>query len=224
MVDRIVPATTGRRHRRERCRAWLARCGAGHARAVPAMGDRGRLCRRPPGMGSGRCADGRRCRAVRSDEAAAAQRQPFGSGLPRLPRRLRIHLPSRGADGLCLAHAAADARRSCAHAASRRPAIDLAAYQNVLLERFSNPALPHRTQQIAMDGSQKLPQRLLATVRDNLAAGRSIDLLALAVAGWMRYASGVDEAGREITCQRPDGRRVRAHCRRAARQSAGAGA
>jgi len=79
------------------------------------------------------------------------------------------------------------------------PGVDLAAYQHVLLERFGNPALPHRTQQIAMDGSQKLPQRLLGTVRDNLVAGRSINLLALAVAGWIRYASGSDESGHEIT-------------------------
>jgi fructuronate reductase len=83
------------------------------------------------------------------------------------------------------------------------PGIDLAAYQNALLARFSNPALPHRTQQIAMDGSQKLPQRLLDTVRDNLAARRDIDLLTLAVAGWMRYVSGIDEAGREIVVADP---------------------
>ncbi|MEP6943775.1 MAG: mannitol dehydrogenase family protein, partial [Betaproteobacteria bacterium] len=80
---------------------------------------------------------------------------------------------------------------------------DLGAYQKSLLERFKNPALPHRTQQIAMDGSQKLPQRLLATVRDNLAAGRPIDLLALAVAGWMRYIAGRDESGREIKVADP---------------------
>ena len=73
--------------------------------------------------------------------------------------------------------------------------VDLRSYQDTLVQRFMNPALPHRTQQIAMDGSQKLPQRLLGTVRDNLAAGRSIDLLALAVAGWMRYVGGVDERG-----------------------------
>jgi fructuronate reductase len=81
--------------------------------------------------------------------------------------------------------------------------VDVAAYQNALLERFGNPALPHRTQQIAMDGSQKLPQRLLGTVRDNLAAGRSIELLTLAVAGWMRYVSGSDEAGGEIKVSDP---------------------
>jgi len=81
--------------------------------------------------------------------------------------------------------------------------VDIAAYEASLLARFGNPALPHRTQQIAMDGSQKLPQRLLGTVRDNLAAGRPINLLALAVAGWMRYVSGADEAGREIKVSDP---------------------
>jgi fructuronate reductase len=81
--------------------------------------------------------------------------------------------------------------------------VDLAAYRAALLERFRNPALPHRTQQIAMDGSQKLPQRILGTVRDNLAAGRSIELAALAVAGWMRYVSGRDESGREIKVSDP---------------------
>jgi fructuronate reductase len=81
--------------------------------------------------------------------------------------------------------------------------VDLAAYRDALAERFANPALPHRTRQIAMDGSQKLPQRLLGTVRDNLAANRPIDALALAVAGWMRYAAGVDEAGGAIEVQDP---------------------
>ena len=81
--------------------------------------------------------------------------------------------------------------------------VDLRAYQQALVERFRNPALPHRTQQIAMDGSQKLPQRLLGTVRDNLEAGRSFDLLALAIAGWMRYVGGVDERGREIVVADP---------------------
>jgi fructuronate reductase len=83
------------------------------------------------------------------------------------------------------------------------PDVDVAAYKTALVERFGNPALPHRTQQIAMDGSQKLPQRLLDTVRDNLGAGRPIDCAALAVAGWMRYVSGIDEAGRAIAVSDP---------------------
>ncbi|HKW80678.1 MAG TPA: mannitol dehydrogenase family protein [Casimicrobiaceae bacterium] len=81
--------------------------------------------------------------------------------------------------------------------------VDLRAYQDALAERFSNPALPHRTQQIAMDGSQKLPQRLLGTVRDNLAANRPFDRLALAIAAWMRYVGGIDEDGREIAVSDP---------------------
>jgi fructuronate reductase len=81
--------------------------------------------------------------------------------------------------------------------------VDLPAYREALVTRFANPALPHRTQQIAMDGSQKLPQRILATVRESLAVGRAVPLAALAVAGWMRYVSGRDEAGRPIAVADP---------------------
>ena len=41
------------------------------------------------------------------------------------------------------------------------PGFDLAAYKDALMGRFADPALRHRTVQIAMDGSQKLPYRLL---------------------------------------------------------------
>ncbi len=83
------------------------------------------------------------------------------------------------------------------------PGTDVAGYRRALLDRFRNPALRHRTWQIAMDGSQKLPQRILATMRDRLAAGLSIDGHALVVAGWMRYVSGIDEAGRKIDVRDP---------------------
>lgn len=90
------------------------------------------------------------------------------------------------------------------------PGVDLPAYTRALRERFSNPALRHRTWQIAMDGSQKLPQRLLETIRDRLAAGASIDLLALGVAGWMRYVTGRDEKGGAIDVRDPHAARLRA--------------
>jgi fructuronate reductase len=64
-----------------------------------------------------------------------------------------------------------------------------------LLQRFANPALQHQTHQIAMDGSQKLPQRLLDTVRDRIRAGRPYDRLALAIAAWIHYLRGSDETG-----------------------------
>ena len=83
------------------------------------------------------------------------------------------------------------------------PGQDLAAYTEDLMTRFGNPAIRHRTWQIAMDGSQKLPQRLLSTVRERLAAGLPIPALALAVAAWARYAGGVDEAGRPIDVRDP---------------------
>jgi fructuronate reductase len=81
--------------------------------------------------------------------------------------------------------------------------VDLCAYQALLLERFANPAIRHKTAQIAMDGSQKLPQRLLGPIRDQLRAGGPIGHLALAVAGWMRYAAGRDERGREVAIADP---------------------
>jgi fructuronate reductase len=70
---------------------------------------------------------------------------------------------------------------------------DLAAYKSSLLERFANPALRHRIAQIAMDGSQKLPQRLLGVVRDRLAAGAEPRWAALAVAAWMRHVKTARE-------------------------------
>jgi fructuronate reductase len=69
-------------------------------------------------------------------------------------------------------------------------------YCNSLLARFDNPRLAHLTAQIAMDGSQKLPLRVVPSVRANLARGLPIDRLALAVAAWIRYLAGLDEQGR----------------------------
>lgn len=71
----------------------------------------------------------------------------------------------------------------------------LPGYRAELLARFRNPALRHKLQQIAMDGSQKLPQRLLDTIRARLAAGAPCARLCFAVAGWCQYLAGRDEAG-----------------------------
>ena len=83
------------------------------------------------------------------------------------------------------------------------PGLDLDLYAASLVARFHNPALRHRTWQIAMDGSQKLPQRLLGTIRDRLAARAGFERLALGVAAWMRYATGRDESGRSIDLRDP---------------------
>jgi len=91
----------------------------------------------------------------------------------------------------------------------RQDICDLGAYRDALLERFRNPALRHRTWQIAMDGSQKLPQRLLGTIRDRLAENLPISLTALGVAAWMRYVTGRDEQGSEIDVKDPLAPRLR---------------
>ena len=83
------------------------------------------------------------------------------------------------------------------------PGVDLADYSDALFERYSNSNIRHRTWQIAMDGSQKIPQRLLGTLRENINAGRNSPGLYLAVAGWMRYVSGVDESGQSIDVRDP---------------------
>ncbi|HKS34103.1 MAG TPA: fructuronate reductase [Enterobacteriaceae bacterium] len=81
--------------------------------------------------------------------------------------------------------------------------VDLAHYADMLITRYSNPALRHRTWQIAMDGSQKLPQRMLDSVRWHLVKGSDFSLLALGIAGWMRYVGGVDEQGAAIEVSDP---------------------
>ncbi|MDX7950013.1 mannitol dehydrogenase family protein [Lichenihabitans sp. Uapishka_5] len=83
------------------------------------------------------------------------------------------------------------------------PGLDVSDYAASLLARFRNPALQHRTWQIAMDGSQKLPQRLLGTVRDRLVAGQPFGRLALGIAAWMRYVTGRDERGEAIDVRDP---------------------
>jgi fructuronate reductase len=49
-----------------------------------------------------------------------------------------------------------------------------------------------------MDGSQKLPQRMLDSVRWHLAQHTDFSLLAMGMAGWMRYVGGVDEQGQRL--------------------------
>ncbi len=83
------------------------------------------------------------------------------------------------------------------------PGLDIPAYRAALMARFADPALQHRTRQIAMDGSQKIPQRLLAPIAVRLQRGQSIDILALAVAAWMRWQDGRDDSGAAVIVEDP---------------------
>ncbi len=70
------------------------------------------------------------------------------------------------------------------------PGQDLSAYAAALLARFENPALRHRLVQIAMDGSQKIPQRWLATLAEHQQRGESCPSILTALAAWMRHIRG----------------------------------
>ncbi|MDU8927035.1 mannitol dehydrogenase family protein [Alisedimentitalea sp. MJ-SS2] len=83
------------------------------------------------------------------------------------------------------------------------PDMNMSAYSRQLLERYHNQSIRHATSQIAMDGSQKLPQRILGTIRDNLMRDHPCPGLFLVVAAWMKYASGVDEDGARINVSDP---------------------
>ncbi|MCC5881701.1 MAG: mannitol dehydrogenase family protein [Halomonas sp.] len=72
---------------------------------------------------------------------------------------------------------------------------DIEGYAEQLLYRFANDSLRHRLQQIAMDGSQKLPQRWLHGALARLEAGGQVPCMALGVAAWIRYTLGVDLHG-----------------------------
>lgn len=81
---------------------------------------------------------------------------------------------------------------------------DVVRYKDQLLERFGNRALRHRTLQIAMDGTQKLPQRLLGVIAERRAAGETADHALVAVAGWMRFVSAPsNEQGGSIDVDDP---------------------
>lgn len=70
------------------------------------------------------------------------------------------------------------------------PGQNLAAYADALLDRFANPALHHRLIQIAMDGSQKIPQRWLETLAWHQARGTRCPSLEAAIAAWVAFLRG----------------------------------
>jgi fructuronate reductase len=83
------------------------------------------------------------------------------------------------------------------------PGVSVVGYGDSVLDRFADPAIAHRTRQVAMDGTQKLPQRVLHTIAGRRAAGASPRWGALVVAAWMRYAQGVADDGRALPLDDP---------------------
>ena len=71
------------------------------------------------------------------------------------------------------------------------PATDVAAYRDALLDRFANPRMRHRLDQIAADGSQKLPIRILPVLRAERGAGRTPPGATRALAAWICHLRGL---------------------------------
>jgi fructuronate reductase len=90
------------------------------------------------------------------------------------------------------------------------PGVSVVEYGQSVLERFANPVIEHRTLQVAMDGSQKLPQRVLHTVLDRRSAGAEPRWGALVVAAWMRFAGGRADDGRALPLDDPLAGAIRA--------------
>jgi fructuronate reductase len=88
--------------------------------------------------------------------------------------------------------------------------VSVVAYGEEVLQRFANPAIGHRTVQVAMDGTQKLPQRVLHTIAARRAAGAAPYWGALVVAAWMRFVQGTADDGRALPLNDPLADEIRA--------------
>ena len=81
--------------------------------------------------------------------------------------------------------------------------VDFAAYSDQLISRFGTPANGHRCTQVAIDGSQKIPQRWIAVAEERLANASEIAAISLATAGWIRYVYGINELDEKIAIHDP---------------------
>jgi fructuronate reductase len=70
------------------------------------------------------------------------------------------------------------------------PAEEIEAYRAALLQRYANPRIRHLLRQIAADGSQKVPIRILPTVRAELGQGRVPTGAARVLAAWVCHLRG----------------------------------
>ncbi|MFT7009461.1 MAG: fructuronate reductase [Colwellia sp.] len=76
--------------------------------------------------------------------------------------------------------------------------LDVKAYSDEIIQRFLNPSIRHLLAQIAFDGSQKIQMRILPTIEDNLALGRSTKLLSLSLACWFEFICSALKKGTDI--------------------------
>ena len=96
--------------------------------------------------------------------------------------------------------------------------IDLEKYRDVVLDRFSNPALKDTNQRVAMDAFSKIPAMIAPTIRERLKRGESIESVAMLPALFLAYLKrwhggqipyvyqdqAMDESAAHAICDAPD--------------------
>ena len=197
MVDRITPRTTA-----DDVRAVAEQTG--WADAVPVVTEpftewvlSGDVPGRPPGVGRRRGPVRRRRPPARDAQAAAAQRRTQPAGVRGQRARPRHH---RGGGRRTRSAAAGWTEwwdeAVPVRAAARRRAGRL---PGGAAGRFANPRIRHTLAQIAADGSQKVPIRVLPVLRGERAAGRMPAGAVRILAAWIDHLRGigapVDDAG-----------------------------
>jgi fructuronate reductase len=84
---------------------------------------------------------------------------------------------------------------------------DLPSYQQSIIERFQNDQIPYATQQVAMDGSQKIVQRVLAPIQELLARSNNdmtkVGILTTVVTAWLVYLKAKTEDGETYAISDP---------------------
>src|SRR5882724_2097588 len=75
----------------------------------------------------------------------------------------------------------------CLSPPDRPGPVDLAAYRDVVLDRFGNPALRDSNQRVAMDAWPKIPGFIVPTIRERLADGASIASAAMLPALFLAF-------------------------------------
>jgi mannitol 2-dehydrogenase len=84
------------------------------------------------------------------------------------------------------------------------PGTDLGAYFGMICARFSNAEIADTVQRLCLDGTNRQPKFILPSLRDALAAGGSIEGLALASALWCRYCHASTDSGAVIPPNDPN--------------------
>ena len=87
---------------------------------------------------------------------------------------------------------------------------DIDAYARQLLQRWRNPGIAHELGRVGRNGSDKLQPRLLASLQENLQAGRPAPCTLLAIAAWVRCATRQPGPQNAVEMQDPLTARLRA--------------